>query len=170
MTRFWIGVLHKAEEAYTQEPPLPSEQLGILWKQHMVDFPSLAVTQATLQGQEPRDGSATHIQNLLERSPYNYPAVSHLSTILPQKTITSRQKKLATGEKPQGLSLTPGGTVMVRPGWYLHWCMHCLEPFRSKTPDPEQCGRRGCRKKGWRTGVDYKPKTRISSLKKANVL
>jgi hypothetical protein len=56
--------------------------------------------------------------------------------------------------QPQALSLTPGGTVMIRPGWYLHWCMHCLEPFRSKDPEPERCGRRACRKKGWQTGID----------------
>jgi hypothetical protein len=61
------------------------------------------------------------------------------------------KKTLCTAEhQPQNLSLTPGGTVMIRPGWYLHWCKHCLEPFRSKEPDPKQCGRRGCRKKGWR--------------------
>ena len=71
--------------------------------------------------------------------------------------IDLQAKKMlnAAEQQPQGLSLTPGGTVMIRPRWYLHWCMHCLEPFRSKEPDPKQCGRRGCRKKGWRTGVDY---------------
>jgi hypothetical protein len=166
MTRFWIGVLRKAEKAYPQEPPLPSEKLGILWKQHMVDFPSLAVMQATLQEQEHRNESAMHIQGLLERPLYNCPTSSQLTTILPQKTMMSRQKKLATVEEPQGLILKPGGTAMIRPGWYLHWCMHCLEPFRSKTPDPKQCGRRDCRKKGWRTGANHKPKTRISTSKK----
>ena len=156
ITRFWIGVLHKAEEAYPQETPLSAEQLAILWKQHMVDFPSLAVTQATLQ-------------NLLEWSQHDRSALSQLSKIIPQKTIMSSPKKLDPVEKPQDLSLIPGGTAMIRPGWYLHWCKHCLEPFRSKDPDPKQCGRRGCRKKGWRTGADYNPKTRISTSLGANV-
>ena len=61
-------------------------------------------------------------------------------------------------QQPQDLSLTPGGTVMIRPGWYLHWCRHCLAPFRSKDPEPERCGRRACRKKGWQTGDDSNPK------------
>jgi hypothetical protein len=65
-------------------------------------------------------------------------------------------------QQPQDLSLIPGGTVMIRPGWYLHWCRHCLEPFRSKDPEPEQCGRRACRKKGWQTGNDYNSKERRS--------
>jgi hypothetical protein len=79
------------------------------------------------------------------------------------KKVLPLPKMLDTVEQqPQDLSLTPGGTVMIRPGWYLHWCRHCLEPFRSKDPEPEQCGRRACRKKGWRTGDDYASKERRS--------
>jgi hypothetical protein len=166
ITRFWIGVLRKAEKAYPQEAPLSLEQLGLLWKQHMVDFPSLAVTQAMPQRQEHHDELATHRQELLAWSQLSF---SQLTEILAQKTIVSRQKKLDSLEKPQSLVLTPGETAMIRPGWYLHWCRHCLEPFRSKDPDPKQCGRRGCRKKGWRTGADYNPKIRLSASLGTNI-
>jgi hypothetical protein len=161
LTRFWIGILRKAEKAYPQEPPLPSEQLASLWKQRMVDFPSLAVMQTPPQGQEHHRELVAHIQDLPGWSPCGRSESSQLTKILSQKTIKSRQKKLDTVDKPQGLVLKPGGTAMIRPGWYLHWCTYCLEPFRSKDPDPKQCGRRGCRKRGWRTGVDDTPKTRI---------
>jgi hypothetical protein len=160
LTQFWIGVLHKAEKARPQESPLSSEQLAILWKQHMVDFPSLAVRQGTPQGEEHQNELAAHKQDLPEWSQHGRLASSQLTKILSQKTITSRQKNLDALDKPQGLVLKPGGTARIRPGWYLHWCMHCLEPFRSKDSDPKQCGRRGCRKKGWRTGADYSSKTR----------
>jgi hypothetical protein len=155
MTRFWIGVLHNAEKAYPQETPLSAEQLAILWKQHVMDFPRLAVTQATLQ-------------DLLEQSQHDRSVPSQLTRIIPQKAIMSSQKKLDSIQKPQGLVLTPGGTAMIHPGWYLHWCRYCLEPFRSKDPDPKQCGRRNCRKKGWRTGADHS-KTRINTSLEAKV-
>jgi hypothetical protein len=160
LTRFWIGILRKAEKAYSQELPLPPEQLALFWKQRMVDFPSLAMMQAIPPEQEPHSELAPHIQDLLEWLQHGRSVNSQLTKLLSQKTIMSRQKKLDTVDKPQGLVLKPGETAMIRPGWYLHWCMHCLEPFRSKEPDPKQCGRRGCRKKGWRTGADYTPQTR----------
>ena len=44
-------------------------------------------------------------------------------------------------------SRSPGGTVYLPPGEkrqskfpYLHWCMWCLDVFRSRTKNPKRCG------------------------------
>ncbi|MDH3604470.1 MAG: hypothetical protein OEU26_33100, partial [Candidatus Tectomicrobia bacterium] len=79
------------------------------------------------------------------------------SPIISQKPINTNKKALvppAPSPSHDVPALTPGATVEIKSGWYLHWCQHCLEPFRSKDADPPLCGRRKCRKKGWRTGAD----------------
>jgi hypothetical protein len=83
--------------------------------------------------------------------------------IISQKTRkTNKKGSVPPSPSPSHdvMTLTPGSTVEIKPGWYLHWCQHCMEPFRSKDIDPPLCGRRPCRKKGWRTGVDLQARQR----------
>lgn len=74
------------------------------------------------------------------------------SSILSQKSegaISGVTKK--SGER-HGPSLVPGRTYLMPTGRYIHWCAVCGNLWRSRDPQPQQCGHRTCHSPHWRTG------------------
>ena len=85
---------------------------------------------------------------------------SQSDTIVHQLVNIAREghKKMQTileEKEPQPMALSPGGTVYLPPGEkrqskfpYLHWCMWCLDVFRSRTQHPKRCGK--CKSPLWK--------------------
>ena len=71
---------------------------------------------------------------------------------------TGKMQTILEETEQQSMALSPGGSVYLPPSDkrqskfpYLHWCMVCMDIFRSRTRDPKRCGK--CKSPLWQNTV-----------------